>query len=169
MTSDQVQAELFATPTWMSAHKFDERCRPLADRHYNRRKVGSPQFVPPGRSAVFYHSSDAGEAFWVTSWPFAEYVRHAWGGAWVCSAFRNESSLRASDLISAAVRSTREVFGEPPELGMITFIDTKKVRPVMVRGKATWGRTWGLAGFHHAGWTKGGLMAWQLLPEDMHP
>lgn len=37
----------------------------------------------------------------------------------------------------------------------------------MVHGKKTWGRTYELAGFRVVGETKGGLLALQLLPEDM--
>jgi hypothetical protein len=76
------------TMQWERSHRFDARALPLADRHYNRRKVGSPQFVPPGRCLVLL-TPDA-TALWTTSWPFAEYVRHAWPGAWVNSLFRRE-------------------------------------------------------------------------------
>ena len=31
---------------WSKAHRADRDCLPIADRHYNRQKVGSPQFVP---------------------------------------------------------------------------------------------------------------------------
>lgn len=129
----------------------------MADRHYNRRKVGSPQFAPPGRCLVLKRP----DAFWITSWPFAEYVRHAWAGAWVCSAFRNEGDVLSSDLIRAAVAATRAVW-EPPELGMITFVDAGKVRH-----KRDPGRCYLRAGFRHVGETKGGLLAFQLVPEDM--
>ena len=58
---------------WRLSHRADARALPIADRHYNRQKVGTPQFVPPGRCLVLL-TEDAG-ALWVTSWPFAEYVR----------------------------------------------------------------------------------------------
>lgn len=150
---------------WCISNRFDPVAREIADRHYNRQKVGSPQFVPPGRCMVLM--SDCGRAFWVTSWPFAQFVKHAWAGAWVCSAFRSEGAGRASELIRQAVAATRAQFGEPPELGMITFIDRDQVKPIKVRGVETWGRTWKLAGFKEVGETKGGLLAFQLLPEDM--
>ena len=72
-------------------------------------------------------------------------------------------------MIRQAVAATRAELGEPPPLGMITFVDTKKVKPTMVHGKRTWGRTYQLAGFRPVGKTKGGLLALQLLPEDMPP
>lgn len=151
---------------WEESHRADLRSRLLADRHYNRQKIGSPQFVPPGRCAVFYAKTDTGQAFWVTSYPFAQYVRHAWAGAWVCSAFRNEGAAKATDLIIQAVAATRTVW-DPPELGMITFVDRKKVTPTMVRGSKVWGWTYRKAGFQEVGYTKGGLLALQLLPKDM--
>ena len=154
---------------WKESNRADPKAREIADRHYNRQKPGTPQFVPPGRCCVFYAETDTGKAFWVTSYPFKEYVKHQWAGAWVCSAFRNEHAGIASDLIRQAVAATRAYFGEPPELGMITFIDSKKVKPTMVHGKPTWGRTYELAGFKFVGKTKGGLLAFQLLPEEMPP
>jgi len=152
---------------WSLSHRADPFARDIADRHYNRQKVGSPQFVPPGRCLVLKAETPSGRALWVTSWPFAEYVKHAWPGAWVCSAFRNEQCWPATDLIIQAIAATRFVYPDTPPLGMITFIDRTKVRPIKVRGVRTWGRTWWAAGFREVGETKGGLMAWQLLPENM--
>lgn len=68
---------------WELSYKADPRAREVADRHYNRQKPGTPQFVPPGRALVLYTETETGRAFWVTSYPFAQYVRHAWAGAWV--------------------------------------------------------------------------------------
>lgn len=150
--------------TWRLSHKFDTRALPLADLHYNRRKIGSPQFVPPGRSIVLLAADE--RALWVTSWPFAEYVRHAWPGAWVNSLFRREDGPKASDLIREAVACTRSIW-EPPALGMITFVDPKHVPPTMVRGKPVHGFCYLRAGFRHVGFTKGGLWAWQMLPAAM--
>ena len=152
---------------WHKSNRFDQKAREIADRHYNRQKPGTPQFVPPGRCCVLYAQTDSGRAFWVTSYPFPEYVRHAWAGAWVCSAFRNEGAGVASEMIREAVAATRAHFGEPPELGMITFIDAKKVKPTKRHGVNTWGYTYEKAGFRYVGKTKGGLLAFQLLPEDM--
>lgn len=111
--------------------------------------------------------SDDQRAFWITSWPFAEYVKHSWPGAWICSAFRSEGSGVASSLIREAVSATRSYWPDIPALGMVTFLDRKKVKPIKVRGVNTWGRTWKLAGFQEVGDTKGGLMALQLIPANM--
>lgn len=151
---------------WEISHRADPFSRDIADRHYNRQKVGTPQFVPPGRCLVLKAQTDTGRAFWVTSWPFAEYVKHAWPGAWVCSAFRNEGAGVASQMIGDALSATRSIF-EVPDLGMITFINRAKVQPVMVRGVKTWGRSWKLVGFEEDGETAGGLLALRLRPENM--
>ena len=145
---------------WRVSDRADPAARVIADRHYNRQTVGSPQFVPPGRCLVLVAD---GPAFWVTSWPFAEYVRHAWPGAWVCSAFRREGGdMLASDMIRAAVAATRWRWDQTPDLGMITFVNAEKVRH-----KRDPGRCYIKAGFRNVGRTKGGLIALQLLPADM--
>jgi hypothetical protein len=147
------------------SHRCDPRARPLADRHYNRQSIGADGFVPPGRCLVLL-TPDAG-ALWVTSYPFAEYVRHRWAGAWVCSLFRRESGPTASSLIREAVAATRWRWPDVPALGMVTFVDREEVRPTMVRGKRSWGWTYLRAGFREVGETQGGLLALQLAPEDM--
>jgi hypothetical protein len=146
---------------WARSHRFDPRALPLADKHYNRRKVGSPQFVPPGRCYVLL--TEPADALWVTSWPFAAFVRHAWPGAWVNSLFRNESSHLSSDLIRQAVAATRHQWGDPPPLGLVTFVDADKTRQ-----KRDPGYCYLMAGFHRADppFTKGGLHALQLDPAD---
>jgi hypothetical protein len=100
-------------------------------------------------------------ALWVTSWPFARYVKHAWAGAWVNSMFRNESRELSSELITEAVAATRS-FWTPPDIGLITFVD-----PTKVRRKRDFGRCYRKAGFKEVGKTKGGLIALQLLPDAM--
>jgi hypothetical protein len=147
---------------WYLSHRADPMALPIADRHYNRQKPGTPQFVPPGRCTVLL-TRDA-NALWVTSWPYAQYTKHAWAGAWVCSCFRNESQHLSSELINEAVAATRSVWPEIPELGMITFVDPRKVKR-----KRDFGRCYRKAGWKECGMTKGGLVALQLLPENMPP
>lgn len=154
---------------WSPAHRADPFCCDVADRHYSRQKIGSPQFVPPGRCHVLKRDlGGAKKAVWVTSWPFAEYVKHAWAGAWVNSFFRNEGAGLSSELILSAIADTRRIW-EPPALGIITFVDSKKVPATKVRGEKIWGYCYLKAGFEHVGFTKGGLWAWQMLPDKMPP
>lgn len=156
---------------WSLSTRASPTALPIADRHYNRQKPGTSQFVPPGRCLVLL--TDA--ALWVTSWPFTEYTKHEWAGAWMNSCFRKECDGDASEYIREAVAATRAFAlteptwegGRVPDLGMVTFIDPKEVKPRMVRGRPTWGYSYMRAGFKHVGYTKAGLWALQLLPADM--
>lgn len=146
---------------WHLSHKFDRRAVPLADRHYSRRKPGSPQFVQPARSLVLL-TEDA-SALWVTVYPFAEYVRHAWPTAWQCSMFRNEGEHLSSELIREAVAVTRWKYGDPPEQGMLTFVAADKIRSTNP------GYCFRMAGFEPAGHAKDGKLALLLAPAGMPP
>ena len=147
---------------WRMSHRADPEARDVADRHYNRQKPGTPQFVPPGRCIVLKRPG----CFWVTSFPFARYVKHEWARAWVCSAFRRERGPLASELIKEAVALTVQyhldkpswAIEDLPALGMVTFIDERKVRD-----KENFGRCYLIAGFEFAGRTKkDDLLALQL-------
>jgi hypothetical protein len=120
--------------------------------------IGSPQFVPPGRCIVLLTKN--ADALWVTSWPFGEYVRHAWPGLWVNTMFRNESQVLSSVLIREAIAATRTIWEEPND--MITFIDRDKVKK-----KRDFGRCYLRAGFEKAGETKGGLLALKMSFDSM--
>ena len=147
---------------WQLSNSCDPQARKLADDHYSRQKPGSMRFAPPGRCFVLLTICQ--KAYWVTSWPYAEYTKHAWAGAWVCSAFRNigVSAVLSSELIRQAIACTLWNYKRAPELGMITFVDEGKVRR-----KRDPGRCFIKAGFKPVGYTQGGLRALQLLPEDM--
>lgn len=162
--TDHPQPLIAAEPKgWTISHRADPDCLPIADRHYNRQKPGTPQFVAPGRCVVLKRRG----AVWVTSWPFAEYVKHAWAGAWVNSMFRKECDGLASDFIREAVAATRFVWPDVPPLGLVSFIDPNEVAPRKVRGRLAIGESYFEAGFKHVGYTKAGLWVMQLLPEDM--
>jgi hypothetical protein len=145
---------------WCLSHRADPAACTVADRHYNRQKIGSPQFVPPGRCLVLL--SECGRALWVTSWPFAEYVKHAWAGAWVNSLFRNEGAGLSSELIREAIAATLATWAEAPPLGLVTFVDASRTRR-----KRDPGRCYRRAGFCPAGMTKGGLVALRMAPSAM--
>ncbi len=155
-----------ALPTiWQRSHRFDTAARLIADRHYNRQKPGTPQFMPPGSCRVLVAANR--KAVFGLSFPKAEFVKHAWAGAWVCSIFRNEEAgPLASDMIRHAMAIMQTEY-EVPALGCITFVDPKKVRGVMERGERIKGFCFKRAGFRAVGETKGGLIAWQMLPNEM--
>lgn len=149
---------------WHLSWRADPIANRLAKRHYTCQSPDSAQFVPPGRCVVL--KTEDGSALWVTSWPFTDYVQHAWAGAWVCSLFRNESGGRylSSDLIREAVAATRWVWPEVPDLGMVTFVDAAKTRRKRDPGRC----------YVKAGWTRlqettkeDGLIVLQLRPPEM--
>jgi hypothetical protein len=136
-----------------------------AKRHYTCQSSTSDQFVPPGRCLVLRAVTATGQATWVTSWPMAEYVKHGWPGAWVCSLFRNEGAGLSSELIREAVAATRAHWPDAPVLGMVTMVDATKTRH-----KRDPGRCFRRAGFRVVGSTKAqGLIVLQLLPAEMPP
>lgn len=143
---------------WWESRRFDPFALALADRHYNRQKPGTPQFVPPGRCLVLLTALH--DALWVTSWP--AHSQHAWAGAWVNTLFRNEGTALSSGLILQAVAVTRWYWGEVPERGMVTFIDAAKIRSTNP------GYCYQKAGFRRVGLTKkAGLVVMQMLPGEM--
>jgi hypothetical protein len=142
---------------WRLSWRADPAARALADRHYSRQSRHAPQFVPPGRCLVLLSADRS--ALWVTSWPLAEYARHAWAGAWVCSLFRNEGAALSSALITHAVAHTRAHWPAVPAGGIVTFVDPGKSEP-----KAVPGWCFLRAGWSHVGFTKGGLWVYQQMP-----
>ena len=160
---------------WRLSHRACPRAAAIADRHYNRQKIGSPQFVPPGRCLVLLAETETGQALWVTSWPFPELVKHEWPGAWMCSIFRNEGAGVASDLIRDAVAATCYRWGEAPKQGMVTFVDERKVGASAGRLERdfvgpipNYGQTFRQARFREVGRTiDQDPLALQLLPTGM--
>lgn len=126
--------------------------RALADRHYSRRTRGAIQFAPPARVLVLVVPCGGGaEALWISSWPKAEFVKiRAHAGAWFCTMFRNEAPDRhlSSSLVVEALAATRAAWGDPPEGGLVTFVDEEAVRT-----KRDPGRCFRKAGFEVAGRT----------------
>ena len=150
---------------WHLSWRADPAVVPLADRHYNRQKIGAPQFAPAGSCVVF--KTQPLDAFWITSFPLAQYVMHEWAGAWMCSAFRNEGTHLSSDLIRQAVAATRWHYGEPPSLGMVTFVNAELTKGRRSKHAAP-GACYLHAGFRQIGYTKmNRLVALQLLPAEM--
>lgn len=147
---------------WLRSWRADPAANAVAKRHYNSQSPDSAQWVKPG-ACVCYRTIEGG-AIWSSSAPFAEYVKHAWAGAWENSTFRNERRdlYLSSDLIREAVAATLADWGDPPPLGMVTFIDPDKTRR-----KRDPGRCYRRAGFEHVGYTQGGLYVLQLPPERM--
>jgi hypothetical protein len=147
---------------WHLSDRADPPANAVAKRHYNCQSPDSDQWVKPG-ACLCFRTAEYG-AIWSSSWPRAEYVKHAWAGAWENSTFRNERQdlYLSSDLIREGVAATLALWPEPPALGMVTMIDLAKTRR-----KRDPGRCYRRAGFVPCGYTKGGLLVLQLRPDAM--
>lgn len=104
------------TALWRHVPVEYSPARELADRHYSRQTVGADGILPPGERFLFWHQSEAGgRAVWGV-------VRNRFRGQWRWrnSLYRNESTVRSSDLIRDATRLTFELWERrykaiPPE------------------------------------------------------
>lgn len=150
---------------WIKTHCCDRRVRVTADRHYPRQTPGSPRFVGPGSPLVFaIFRDDIAVAYWVSL--LQQHIDHAWPGTWQCSAFRNESGLRSSELISEALAATRFEWGAPPLAGLVTFVDAEATES----HRSPWhkpGHCFRRAGFREVGRTDNGKVALLLSCDDM--
>lgn len=150
---------------WERVNRRDRRAIALADRHYSRTVVGAPQVGGAGFLTILV--TPAGDAAWIArrcrtnedGTGFGQV--HGWSGAWENTMFRNESVVLSSTLIREAVAITRWVFGDPPPLGMVTFVNAD-----LTRHKRDPGRCYLKAGFKRDGFTKGGLWVMRLHAED---
>lgn len=112
---------------WCATTKFDETGCQLADRHYSRRKVGAPQFMPPGQTLVLIGVDGKAVFGWWRPHPASGLRAMNGRDGWTCSIFRNEGGLRSSDLIleAEALLATRYNCG--PD-GLLTYVFDRKLR-----------------------------------------
>ena len=129
MNATQIMfADEVMTPAtgWHRVTKFDQRGCELADKHYSRRKVGSPQFMPPGQTIVLV----AHRAVW--GWwrpdPSAGIRQMNGLDGWTCTIFRNESAALSSQLILEAECELANAGHDCGPDGMLTYVFDQKVR-----------------------------------------
>src|SRR5260221_1681395 len=110
----------------MVTHRYAIAGANLGDRRCNPQRKADRQVGPPGRMLVLI--TEEASALWVTSWADPEMVRRDWyKDAWMCTLFRNESSIPSSKLIREAVAITRWKYVTPPVSGIVTIVDQHKV------------------------------------------
>lgn len=116
------------TSIWRRVTKFDPRAASLADRHYSRRKVGSPQFMPPGETIVLL--TEDGLALWGWWRPHPRSGLSTMNGrdGWTCTIFRNEWPELSSNLVLAAEQFLLENAVTIGPDGMMTYVWDNKVR-----------------------------------------
>jgi len=138
---------------WLITDKGDQDCRRLADKHYSRQTVGSPQFTRNGQNLVFI-TADL-KAVWVTFRPTPGKAERMDGlDAWECSLFRNTGKEIASELIAEALTLSCALWGPLPIDGMITSVNPDKIELIKRRGEPLPGFC-----FLKAGWTPFGFDA----------
>jgi hypothetical protein len=132
---------------WVETNKADRVCARLADGHYSRRTVGSPQFMPPGEVVVM-RGADGGSVF---GWwrphlnnPTGHIARNGLNG-WTCSIFRRVSGPPASELILEAERLLKASGRGCGPDGLLTYVWPAKVASVNP------GFCFKQAGYHSAG------------------
>jgi hypothetical protein len=118
---------------WQQVGKCDKRGAALADKHYSRRTVGSPQFMPPGETVVLVSRCGLAVFGWWRPHPRSGIVAMNKLDGWTCSIFRNESDILSSELVLAAEHAL-VAYGQDaapcgPD-GMLTYVWDKKVRSV---------------------------------------
>ena len=113
---------------WERITKFDPRGAALADRHYSRRKIGSPQWMPPGETLNLL--TPDGLALWGWWRPHPSSGIQAMNGldGWTCTIFRNEGPELSSLLVLAAERSLKELGRGCGPSGMLTYVWDSRVR-----------------------------------------
>lgn len=112
---------------WRSGNKASPLGAALADRHYSRRKVGSPQFMPPGETIVLI--SNCGRAVWGWWRPHPDSGLQSMNGldGWTCTIFRNEGAGLSSTLILEAELALQDSGRGCGPDGMLTYVDPRKI------------------------------------------
>jgi hypothetical protein len=106
--------------------KFTPAAARLADGHYSRRTVGSPQFMPPGQTLCLL-TPDADAVFgWWRPDPSSGIVAMNGLDGWTCTIFRNIGPQQSSTLILAAELELMARHECGPD-GLLTYVWDAKV------------------------------------------
>lgn len=116
------------TDLWQRTTKFDKRGAALADRHYSRRKVGSPQFMPPGQTIVLVGMNEY-PSVWGWWRPHPRFSKTGMNGlnGWTCTIFRNEGRSLSSKLVLSAELALVVYADDCGPDGMLTYVFDAKV------------------------------------------
>jgi hypothetical protein len=113
---------------WEQVKRTDPRGLALYMRHYSykgRHYLDRPKsLLPPARSFVLL-TPDA-RAVWGATFPYPQYVKHAYPGLAVNNLFRNEGTCLSSSLVKEATALTLAYW--PEALGVVSFINARKIR-----------------------------------------
>lgn len=144
---------------WIEVRDGNDTARAIFDRHYSRYVYADGRkprlFMGPGEKMVLL-SPNADAVF---GW--RKFISMDDQQGVNCAIFRNESHEIASELILAAERLARARWGDDR---FYTYVDPRKVKPVMVRGVPVWGWCFFKAGWKYAGMSKSGKIIWEKHP-----
>jgi hypothetical protein len=121
---------LITSMPWMRCPKFDAGAAALADRHYSRRTIGSPQFMPPGQTVILATEARDAVFGWWRPHPASGITSMNGLDGWTCTIFRNESAHLSSDLILLAEEYLRHCGVTIGPDGLITYVWDSRVRSV---------------------------------------
>ena len=114
---------------WRVIGKFNPIAAKLADLHYSRRKIGSPQFMPPGQTLILLSEDEQAIFGWWRPHPDAGLKAMNGRDGWTCTIFRNVGGRLSSQLILAAEDILLARHDVGPD-GLMTYVWDAKVRSV---------------------------------------
>ena len=114
---------------WVPVNKFTPAAARLADGHYSRRTVGSPQFMPPGQTLVLMTSDERAVFGWWRPDPSSGIVAMNGLDGWTCTIFRNTGPVLSSELVLEAERELLTRYDCGPD-GLLTYVWDRKVLSV---------------------------------------
>ena len=135
---------------WWRARKFDKVGASLADRHYSRRTVGSPQFMPPGQTIVLVTPEQDAVFGWWRPHPEAGITAMNGLDGWTCTIFRNEGRTLSSSLILDAEQAIEAAGHDCGPDGLITYVWGSRV------ASSNPGYCFQMAGWQKQGWSADG-------------
>ena len=112
---------------WIVVPKFTPAGARLADGHYSRRTIGSPQFMPPGQTLVLLTPDCLAVFGWWRPHPDSGIVAMNKLDGWTCTIFRNTGPVLSSELILAAEAELMGRYECGPS-GLLTYVWDSKVQ-----------------------------------------
>jgi hypothetical protein len=113
---------------WQRITKFDSLAAALADRHYSRRTVGSPQFMPPGETVILRTPAADAVFGWWRPHPASGLAAMNGLDGWTCTIFRNEGPVKSSILILEAESHLLDTGASVGPDGFITYVWDKRIK-----------------------------------------
>jgi hypothetical protein len=112
--------------SWFVVPKFTPAGARLADGHYSRRTIGSPQFMPPGQTLVLLTEDCRAVFGWWRPDPKSGITAMNGLDGWTCTIFRNTGPDLSSALILGAELMLTERYTCGPD-GFLTYVWDAKV------------------------------------------